>query len=167
MVNPDFDLASAAGAKRSFIIMRFAEVLLNYAEAMNEAYGPDAKPSINGTAAMYSATEAVNLVRQRAGMPNFPTGMSKNDFRAKLRNERRIELAFEEHRFFDVRRWEIAETTENADLMGMRVTALTDTTFSYTKFKVENRSFDANKMYLYPIPEAQVIINGWQQNSGW
>lgn len=170
MVNPDIDLSSAGGSKRAFIFMRYAEVLLNYAEAMNEAYGPDAKPTINGTPAVYSAVEAVNLVRARAGMPDFPAGMTVADFRTKLQNERRVEMAFEEQRFFDVRRWKIAETTESADLMGMRVVSLdppTNSIFSYTKFKVEDRVFDATKMYLYPIPEAQVIINGWQQNPGW
>jgi hypothetical protein len=171
MVNTDLDLSTGSGVKRSFILMRYAEVLLNYAEAMNEAYGPDAKPDINGTPAVYSAVEAVNLVRARAGMPGFSAGMSPADFRTKLRNERRVELAFEEHRFFDVRRWKIAEVTENMDLMGMKVTsfdlAAPIDSFNYETFKVESRTFDASKMYLYPIPEAQIIINGWTQNPGW
>jgi starch-binding outer membrane protein, SusD/RagB family len=171
MINPDLDLSTAAGSKRAFILMRFGEVLLNYAEAMNEAYGPDAKPSINGTPAVYSAKEAVDMVRARSGvaMPALPA-LDKDQFRERLRNERRVELAFEEHRFFDVRRWKIAEVTENMPLMGMRVESLdapANTTFSYTKFKVEDRVFTAPKMYLYPIPEAQVIINGWAQNPDW
>ena len=89
--------------------------------------------------------------------------------RKRIQNERRVELAFEEQRFFDVRRWKIAETTENMPLMGMLVTPTdaTNTVFTYTKFKVEDRTFDKNKMYLYPIPEAQISINGWTQNPGW
>jgi hypothetical protein len=173
MGRTDFDLGAATTATKSFVLLRYAEVLLNYAEAMNEAYAtPDDKPTINGTPAVYSAREAVNLVRARAGvaMPPLSLGMSKEDFRIRLRNERRVELAFEEHRFFDVRRWKIAETTENMPLMGMKVTSTnppTNTTFSYEKFVVEPRVFDASKMYLYPIPETQVIVNNWQQNPGW
>lgn len=173
MARTDFNLSSAPSAVKSINLLRYAEVLLNYAEAMNEAYSPDAKPSINGSPAVYSALEALNLVRTRNGvaMPPLPSGMSKEDFRDKLRNERRIELAFEEHRFFDVRRWKIAETTENANLMGIKVipndiVAPLDT-FLYERFVAEPRIFDASKMYLYPIPESQVIINGWSQNPGW
>jgi hypothetical protein len=172
MARTDFDLATSTVTIKAFPVLRYAEILLNYAEAMNEAYDPDAKPTINGIPAVYSAREAVNLVRARTGvaMPPFPLGMSQSDFRVKLQNERRIELAFEEHRFFDVRRWKIAETTENQPLMGMRVDPVdpaNPVSFTYTPFEVESRTFDATKMYLYPIPESQVIINGWQQNPGW
>jgi starch-binding outer membrane protein, SusD/RagB family len=172
MARTDFDLSTATVTNKVFVAMRYAEVLLNFAEAMNEAYGPEAKPAINGQTAFYSALEAVNLVRARAGvaMPPLPAGLSKEEFRERLRNERRVELAFEEHRFFDVRRWKIAEVTENMPLMGIRVTPADpplNTTFNYEKFEVEKRVFDASKMYLYPIPEAQVIINGWNQNPGW
>jgi hypothetical protein len=151
--------------------MRYAEVLLNYAEAMNEAYGPTAKPTINGVPAKYTAVEAVNLVRGRTGvaMPALPNTLSQVDMRTRIQNERRVELAFEEQRFFDVRRWKIAEITENKPLMGMLVTPtdMTNTTFTYTKFKVEDRTFDKNKMYLYPITQGQISINNWIQNPGW
>jgi len=172
MVNPNFDIsaASPATAKRSFILMRYAEVLLNYAEAMNEAYDPTDKRPINGTPAAYSALEAVNLVRARVSMPEIPASVSKDELREIIRNERRVELAFEEHRFFDVRRWKIAEVTENLPLTGIKVTPSDpplNTTFTYEKFEVEPRVFDAGKMYLYPIPEAQISINGWDQNTGW
>jgi starch-binding outer membrane protein, SusD/RagB family len=171
MIRPDLDISTAAGTSKSFILMRYGEVLLNYAEAMNEAYGPDAKPTINGIPAVYSALEAVNLVRGRTGvaMPAL-LSLDQSQLRERLRNERRVELAFEEHRFFDVRRWKIAEQTENMPLMGMHIESLnapTNTAFSYTKFKVEDRVFTAPKMYLHPIPEAQIIINSWTQNPGW
>jgi len=171
MIATNFDISAATTAVRSFILMRYAEVLLNFAEAMNEAYGPTAKPTINGVVAKYSAIEAVNLVRARTGvvMPALPTTLNQAEMRKRIQNERRVELAFEEHRFFDVRRWKIAETTENSPLMGVVVTPTdaTNTTFTYTKFKVEDRTFDKNKMYLYPIQESQVSINGWTQNTGW
>lgn len=168
----NYDLSKTNSAIKAFPLMRYAEVLLNYAEAMNEAYPtPDDKPTINGTPAVYSAREAVNLVRARTGvaMPALPLGLTQTEMREKIRNERRIELAFEEHRFFDVRRWKIAETTENADLMGIRVIpdAVPPTSYTYEKFVVESRSFDETKMYIYPIPESQVLINGWVQNPGW
>jgi hypothetical protein len=171
MIALNFDISSTTTAVRSFVLMRYAEVLLNYAEAMNEAYGPTAKPTINGVPAKYTAVEAVNLVRGRTGvaMPALPNTLSQVDMRTRIQNERRVELAFEEQRFFDVRRWKIAEITENKPLMGMLVTPtdMTNTTFTYTKFKVEDRTFDKNKMYLYPITQGQISINNWIQNPGW
>ncbi len=74
------------------------EAYLNYAEALNEAQGPVA-----------AAYEAVNTIRRRSGMPDLPVGLSKGQFRERVRNERAIELAFEDHRFWDIRRWMIAE----------------------------------------------------------
>jgi hypothetical protein len=168
MIATNFDISAATTARRAIILMRYAEVLLNYAEAMNEAYGPTDASLSSGI----SALAAVNQVRARTSvaMPAIVTS-DQVELRTRIRNERRVELAFEDHRFFDVRRWKIAETTENMDLMGMNVVpndlvAPVDT-FTYTKFKVENRVFDATKMYLYPIPEAQISINGWEQNPGW
>jgi hypothetical protein len=83
--------------------------LLNYAEAKNEASGPDA-----------SVYSAINAIRKRAGMPDLEAGLSKDQMRAKIRNERRIELAFEEHRFFDIRRWKIAESLLNYHCMVLK-----------------------------------------------
>lgn len=147
--------------------VRFAEVLLNYAEAMNEAYGPEAKVSINGPTATRSALEAVNLVRVRAGQPAIPAGISQQLLRERIRNERRVELAFEEHRFFDVRRWKIAEQTENMPLRGMRVVNNAGQ-LSYQPFVVEQRTFTPN-MYLYPIPYPEIAKSNGQltQNPGW
>lgn len=86
-------------------------------EAMNEAYGPETDGLGNGKSALW----AVNQIRtrsqypnlpeymgQRGGMPSIPSGMGKEEMRERIRHERRIELAFEEHRFWDVRRWMIA-----------------------------------------------------------
>ncbi len=171
MMATNFDISAATTAVRSLVLMRYAEVLLNYAEAMNEAYGPTAKPTINSNPTKYSAVEAVNLVRARTGvaMPAIAFTVSQAEMRTRIQNERRVEMAFEEQRFFDVRRWKIAEITENVPLMGMLATPTdaTNTAFTYTKFKVEDRVFDKNKMYLYPIPESQISINGWIQNEGW
>jgi hypothetical protein len=89
-------LATSPGSA-NWIIFRYGEVLLNYAEAQNEAAGPDA-----------SVYAALLLIRSRAGLPNFPAGLSQSAMRADIRRERRIELSFEEMRWYDIRRWLIA-----------------------------------------------------------
>jgi hypothetical protein len=164
----NYNLSLAGTRAKAWILMRFGEVLLNYAEAANEAFGPEAKPVLGGTAAVRSAREAINLVRSRAGQPAINAGITQIQLRDRIRNERRVELAFEEHRFFDVRRWKIAEQTEIQPLGGMRVTSTGPTTFSYQRFTVEPRIFTA-KMYLYPIPFTEISkSNGLiTQNPGW
>jgi len=166
MLVDNFNLVTPAGKPKSWVLMRYAEVLLNYAEAMNEAYGPDVKG-----ANLYTAREAVNLVRDRSGvkMPPIPIGLLVDVMREKIQNERRIELAFEEQRFFDVRRWKTAELTENKPLLGMKVT-LSDLGIPiYEKFTVEPRIFDASKMYRYPIPYNEVAKSNGSliQNDNW
>ena len=164
----NYNLSLAGTRAKSWILIRFAEVLLNYAEAANEAFGPEAKPVLGSTAAVRSAREAINLVRARAGQPAISAGISQSQLRDRIRNERRVELAFEEHRFFDVRRWKIAEQTETLPLGGMRVTVTGPGTFNYQRFNVEPRVF-LTKMYLYPIPFSEIAkSNGLIiQNQGW
>ncbi|MFL9831381.1 RagB/SusD family nutrient uptake outer membrane protein [Flavobacterium sp. ST-87] len=106
----------------------------------------------------------MNIVRSRATMPSFPLGMTRDDFRTKLRNERRVELAFEEHRFWDVRRWKIGEETKDIYKMNVQQT---QTGFSFTKELLTTRPFD-QKMYLYPIPFTETVINpNLTQNPDW
>lgn len=168
MVIDNFDLTKTNAKPKSWILIRYAEVLLNFAEAMNEAYGPDAKPTVGTVTFTRTAREAVNLVRIRAGMPQIPLGLTQAEMRNRIRNEHRVEFAFEEHRFFDVRRWKIAETTEKAPLLGMRVEKNTTGGFTFSSFIAEQRFFDS-KMYLYPIPNDEVAkSNGLiTQNTGW
>lgn len=139
------------------IIFRLAEFYLSYAEALNE-YDPG-NPDI--------ATH-VNAIRQRAGMPALPSGLSQADMRQRIRNERRIELAFENHRFWDVRRWKIAENTERT-IWGLQ--AVKDDTapggFRYERFKVEERPW-RNAMYVIPITVDETLRNpNLVQNQGW
>ncbi|TLX71370.1 RagB/SusD family nutrient uptake outer membrane protein [Labilibacter sediminis] len=146
--------------RHNWVLFRYAEVLLNYAEAMNEAYGG---PEAAGPHGM-TALQAVNLVRLRAGMPEFPAGMSQDDFRAKLRNERRVELAFEDHRFWDVRRW---ETGPETDIKGVTVVLNPFGGYVYNESDVETRVWDS-KMNLYPIPQVERFKNPkLGQNPGW
>jgi len=143
--------------RRPWIFFRYAEVLLNYAEALNEAQGP---------AQLTEILRVVNLVRARSGvaMPALQTtnpagngyvAPTQVELRKRIRNERRVELCFEEHRFYDVRRWKEGETTFNGPVTGMRIAQTSATTFTYTRFTVENRLFTA-KNYLYPISQNEL-----------
>ncbi len=144
----------------TWILFRYGEILLNYAESMNELYGPE-DPATYGL----SALEAVNSLRSRAGMPDFPAGMTKNEFRKKLRNERRVELAFEDHRFWDIRRWMIGNQT--TEIYGILITENVFGGLAYSKTLVETRLFE-DRMNLYPIPENELFINSkLVQNTGW
>ncbi|SMO53742.1 RagB/SusD family nutrient uptake outer membrane protein [Solitalea koreensis] len=144
-------------------LIRYAEVLLNYAEAQNEAVGAD--PSVYN---------AINAVRQRAGMPVVATGLDQAQMRNVIRHERRIELAFEGFRYWDAKRWKTAEqwfssTTNPIKKATITYVASTNTrTYDFTKTVTYNRSFLA-KHYLFPIPQAEMIKPGSKltQNSGW
>ncbi len=155
-------------ADGSIRLFRLAELYLNFAEAAYQAVGPDA--AINAGNMSLSAREAVSAVRARAGMPAFPTGMSKVDFEKKYRNERCIELAFEEHRFFDVRRWKILSQTDKL-VTGMRITK-NGAILTYTRFKFADRASSSDKFLMYPIDQSEVNkmidLSGkdWQ-NPGW
>jgi hypothetical protein len=155
----------ADGATRLF---RLAEIYLNFAESACLSAGPDVKIDMGGGLSM-SARDAVNAIRYRAGMPDFPAGMSAADFEKKYRNERRVELAYEEHRYFDVRRWKILPETEHY-LTGMRIID-NGGTLSYTRISFERLSY-ADKYYFYPIDQTEVnkmqdyTDTDWQ-NAGW
>ena len=152
-----------------FPIFRYGEVLLNYAEAVNEAYGPDMDPKAYGM----TARAAITLIRGRAGLTgnidlsgSVPAG-DQDLMRRAIRHERRIELAFEEHRHLDLRRWKTAEQILNQSVFGLEITKNTDGTYSYAPQTVEERVF-SEKMYLYPFPQEEINRNtGLIQNSGW
>ncbi len=145
-----------------WVLFRYAEVLLNYAEAMNEAYGP---AGLGSGSLNMTALQAVNKVRERATMPVFPASMSQADFRTKLRNERRVELAFEDHRFWDIRRWKVGNSTR--EINGVNIMKDVSGALTYTQKLVENRIWD-DRMYLYPIPQSELFINDkLTQNTGW
>ena len=138
--------------------LRYGEILLNYAEARNEAAGPDA--TVYG---------AINQIRKRAGMPDLPAGLTQAAMRERIRNERRVELAFEEHRFFDVRRWKIANITENVPAYGVRPEKKTDGSIEYVKIiALEGRKFQ-DKNYWQPIPQSEIQASGGalKQNAGY
>lgn len=102
-----------------YILFRYAEILLNYAEAMNEWKGPDAMAE----GCPLTAREALNQVRNSADMKAVTA--TGTEFTEKVRNERRIELAFEGHRFYDIRRWKIAGTDEVRNIYGVKLWEVT------------------------------------------
>lgn len=148
-----------------FIYFRYAEILLNYAEALNEYSGPSAE--------IYQQLIAL---RQRAGIQPGPDnlyglkpGMNQEEMRDVIRNERRVELAFEEHRFWDIRRWKIAEKVYNGSLHGVKITVYQGTgRLTYQRISILQPAFSAPKMYRYPIPYGEVV-KGERivQNEGW
>lgn len=159
-VNQTVSLATGTANKKPHhtYIFRYADVLLSYAEAMNELVGPDAPYS---TYTMTART-AVNLVRSAANMPGATA--SAADFTQYIRDERRRELAFEDSRFWDIRRWQIGEVVK--DIYGVKISK-TGSVLSYEKVKIQNRVWD-NKMYLYPIPQSERYVNAkLTQNPGW
>ena len=138
-------------------VFRLAELFLNYAEAAGEA-ATGAVPE--------EAVEAVNLVRERVGMPDLPDGLSKDEFRTRVRNERRVEFAFEEQRFYDVRRWNILDQTDKV------VTGMRPTDNGYERFVVSERVAYTSKYLRFPIPGDEAIrfknYTGIDfQNAGW
>ncbi len=136
-------------------IIRLAELYLNYAEAANEAYGP------NGSApgASMSALDAVNLIRSRVGMPNVLAQytVSKDAFRPRVKNERNIELCFEGHYYFDIRRWKDAPVAYTGPLMGVdiekvAVSASYPTGFKYTRYALSSDRQSNWKDAMYYLP---------------
>ena len=142
-----------------WVYIRLGEMYLNYAEAVNEYEGPA------------KAYAYVNDIRKRAGLPELPRGLSKEQMRERIRHERRIELAFEVHRFFDVRRW-LQGDTQGKPIHSMNIYAgghMQDPAF-YQRIKVEDRVFEAPKHYLFPIDQVEIDKNQRRllvQNPGW
>ena len=100
-------------------------------------------------------------------MPPIPSGLSQDEMRERIRNERRVELAFEGHRSWDVRRWMIAPQVLNEPLYGVHIVPSVFN-MKYAKIEVEKRVFEP-KMYFYPIPQTVLSTEGvnWPQNPLW
>jgi len=133
------------GTDRCFPLMRYAEILLNYAEAQNEYAGPSK-----------SVYDAIEAIRKRAGLSTYTLypSLTQEQMRTIIHNERRIELSFEGHRFFDVRRWLEAADTQNKQMFGMEVKRV-GKSVTYTPFKVRKHGF-RDAMYFWPIPQSEV-----------
>ncbi|NEW84186.1 MAG: RagB/SusD family nutrient uptake outer membrane protein [Mariniphaga sp.] len=141
------------------MIFRLGEAYLDYAEALNEAQGGP----------LTAAYDAVNTIRVRSGQPILPTGLTQAQFRDRVRNERAIELFFEDHRLWDTRRWLIADQDGimNGNFYGLKVylnPSLPNLRYSVYVFEV--RTFP-RKMYLHPWLRNEVLKGYLVQNPGW
>jgi hypothetical protein len=139
---------AAGNADNDWIFIRYAEVLLNYAEAQNEAAGPDA-----------SIYTAINLVRARSGQPALVAGHTQAALRDLIRNERRVELSFEEHRFFDVRRWKLGALYFKEAIRKVQIERTSGGTLIYSYPKWEDRDFK-DFQNVMPIPQSEIDKNG-------
>jgi hypothetical protein len=155
-VNSTVDLINGTTTTHQWLYFRYAEVLLNYAEAMYNAYGAAGDPLSYGLTAL----QAINKVRARSTMPAL-AAMTEDD----IVHERRVELGFEGHRWWDLRRW------KKGSVLGTPVKSVSITlngsNFTYTPAKLEDRVFDQSKMNWYPIPQTEITKTGWAQNPGW
>lgn len=161
--NLNLDPSSSTTGKHLPARIRYTEIFLDYAEAANEAQGPTA--TVGG--ANYSAYDVIKALHDRAGVGNEYLESIKNDkdkMRELIRNERRLELCFENHRFWDLRRWQ-ANLNETAK--GVNITTNANGTLNYSNTDVETRDYKDYMIYG-PIPYTEVLKwSNLLQNDGW
>lgn len=146
---------------RVCILMRLPQLYLNYIEALNEFQPGHA-----------DILKYLNLIRERAGIPQYGAGVnalaipaSQNEMREAIRAERCVELMFENTRYFDVRRWNIAKQTQNKPINGMNI--LGDGAAFYKRTKVEDRVFE-DRQTFFPIPQSEIdVYTKLVQNPGY
>lgn len=156
---------NSTNSPHAWILFRLGEFYLNYAEAAFKYFG--SADAISADLPM-SAREAVNVIRNREDvkMPELAEGLSADEFWKKYENERMVELAFEGHRFYDVRRWK--EGNKLATITEMKITKNEDGSFNYTR-KTVNRGWN-DKMYFFPIAKSELLKHtnpDFKQNPGW
>lgn len=156
--------------------IRYTEIFLAYAEAANDAWGPKADPTGVG----FTAYDVIKAIRDRAGLGTDEGGRPLPEGDAYLeecagdqakmtnliRNERRLELCFENKRFWDLRRWKMPL---NETVKGMQIDRNEDTgELTYSVIDVEERKFDSSYQWYGPIPKGEVLKwNKLKQNKGW
>lgn len=154
-VYPYSNLTTNGTSVHTWIYIRLAEIYLNYIEALNEY-----KPGDSDIKTYY------DLIRSRAGMPGLPAGLSQDEVRKLIRQERFVELCFEGKRWFDLRRW-MDEETLKQPLRKVDITKQATGGFTYVAGKLEDRVFE-KKMYFYPIPLTELNkLPDWEQNPLW
>lgn len=161
-VNSSIDLVNNTSAFHTWSYFRYADILLMYAEAMMNAYGADVNP--DPAVYQYTATQAFNLVRNRAKVAQLAAGALNQ---SRIEKERLIELSFEDQRFWDVRRWGKGTEYFAAPVNRMVITNDIDNgTLTYEVKKLEDRVY-LPKMDWYPIPQSEITKTGWAQNAQW
>ncbi|CAM3805807.1 RagB/SusD family nutrient uptake outer membrane protein [Mucilaginibacter galii] len=160
---PEVYINKVAGATYiNFLFFRYAEILLNYAEAQNEAVGPDA-----------SVYAAINQIRARGdvNMPGLPAGLSQAAMRDAIRHERAVELAFEDHRWYDIMRWKKGPEIVAQPIYAMNVVKNANGSFTYTRVVMPANYQKVFKDYMhrYPIPRSEIYKSNGKliQNPGW
>jgi hypothetical protein len=150
------------GSDQNLIVLRYAEILLTYAEARNEYSGPDA-----------SVYSALNRVRNRGGLENV-SGLSQDELRELIRRERHIELCFENKRYFDIMRWRKGPEIIGKDVYGMDITYELVNGKPVPKYQKvllvqKEGSFQDPKHYLMPVPDGVTGRNPnlLPNNPGW
>mgnify|MGYP001580186186 CR=1 FL=1 len=157
-VNAD-DLANISNCGINIILIRYAEILLTYAEGKIESDQIDQS--------VYDAINSIRQGRNDVKLPVIASGLSKTELRVIVRNERKVELAFEGLRLFDLRRWKTAGTEIPGFVEGM---TYKNTSGAYVTIKLDGflKVFDASKHYLWPIPKKEIDLNSnLKQNTGW
>ncbi len=154
-----------SGIDHDWIYYRYAGVLLAYAEATNEFSGPTA----DVYNVLYSLRQRAGILTGSGNTYGVPQGMTQAEMRAFIQNERRIEMAFEEQRFWDIRRWKIAPAVYNtAPLQGLDLQQSSSGQLFYNQVSVLTTNFRDPQMYFYPIPYSEVIKNSqMKQNPNW
>lgn len=156
------DYYGGIGSDQNWQELRYAEVLLNYAEAQNESISsPDE-----------SVYQTIEQIRQRAGFDNYhlPKGLTQSQMRERIHHERYIELSFEQKRYWDLRRWKIAVDVLNGrQFSAMYITKNDDGSYSYEVKPVDGvPCVFQEKMYFMPIPQREIEKNpNLQQNKDW
>ncbi len=163
--NPNYNTT----AKHYTARIRYTEIFLDYAEAANEAWGPTGKSSHS-----YSAYDVIKAIRARAGVGTANGDAylesikdDKDKMRQLIRNERRLELCFENQRFYDLRRWKVDQTKLNETATGWQISKDASGKMKYTTLEVEQRTYK-DYMYYGPIPYSETLKwSNLQQNKGW
>ncbi|MGV6945188.1 RagB/SusD family nutrient uptake outer membrane protein [Sphingobacterium kyonggiense] len=180
-IHPEDNLWSGGAVKtKTFPTFRYAEILLNYVEAINELNGSYSDESAS-TGIVYTVNrnpehivKYFNMIRFRAGLPGITVtdAQDKERIRELIKRERLVEFAHEGRRYHDVRRWGIAHLTENEPVRGMDVTKKnTERNLFYRVTNIQHkyafRTF-THKMYFWPIPNSAITKNNkLTQNPGW
>ena len=156
------DPGSSVSTAHTYTLFRTTEVLLNYAEAANEAWGPDDDRNGYG----FTARSLIGKLRERAGITPDPylASLDANGLRDLIRNERRIELCFEGFRFWDIRRWKDVSAMK-APVKGAYITN-NNGTYSYDYSDIEERIYTDDMIYG-PIPYSETVKYEIDQNKGW
>ncbi|MEO6734502.1 MAG: RagB/SusD family nutrient uptake outer membrane protein [Ferruginibacter sp.] len=154
---------SGANTNRAWPLIRYAEILLNYAEAINET-----GQTVLAYPKLIELRTRAGIDAGTGGLYGLKANMTQAEMRELIRNERRIELAFEDHRYHDIRRWKIAMVTNNQFNKVMKITRPTVGNYVYERTESIRRHNFRPEMYLLPIPDPEIQkMPAMLQNPGW